>query len=206
MININIHTLTNSNEGKHDMKYQEIKTLLDRHDYIADHGGQPAHDTITLVDGLREYLIYGNDGQKVIAKPTSHHPKIDDSPWEAIIECIVGQDYIEIPIEEIRSMELVVKFSDLPKQCLIINPIDEGQEEMPVNMVKLGVKGYFKTQGEVKSKDELMQMNELLYDVKYQEIVDIMLDQSIFPADADHIINHKYDSKLRLPKSEREAI
>jgi len=188
------------------MKYEDVKSLLDRHNYIVDHGGQPSHDTILLVDDLREYLIYGNDGQKVIAKPTSYQPKIEDSPWEATIECIVGQDYIEIPIDEIRSMQLVVKFDELPNKCFVVNPMYENDEMMPVSIVKLGVKGYYESTRVVSSKDELMALNSEFNMTPFKEVMNIMLDQSMFPADADHIIKHKYDDKLRLPKSEREAI
>ena len=77
---------------------------------------------------------------------------------------------------------------------------------MPVSVVKLGVKGYYHSSRVVQSNDELIALNSLFDRTTFEEVMDIMLDQSMFPADADHIINHKYNDKLRLPRSEREAI
>jgi len=215
MINFDLHILTNNNEGKHDMKYQEIKTLLDRH---------PELDSEVLdMDEVREYLIYGNDGQKVIAQVTgidnyqitgidnSQVTGIEEEYSYYVLEAFVGHDRIEIPIEEIRHMQLVVKFDELPNKCFVINPINEmvdrtKDEMMPVSIVKLGVKGYFESTRVVSSKDELMALNREFNMTPFEEVMNIMLDQSMFPADADHIIKHKYDAKLRLTKSEREAI
>tara|TARA_Y100000593_G_scaffold93649_1_gene189338 strand:- start:1159 stop:1773 length:615 start_codon:yes stop_codon:yes gene_type:complete len=204
MINFDLHILTNNNEGKHDMKYQEIKTLLDRH---------PELDSEVLdMDEVREYLIYGNDGQKVIAQVISLDYEEEWGDKEnALLDCFVGRDLLNIPIDEIRSMELVVKFDELPNKCFVINPINEmvdrtKDEMMPVSIVKLGVKGYFESSRVVSSKDELMALNREFNMTPFEEVMNIMLDQSMFPADADHIIKHKYDAKLRLTKSEREAI
>jgi|TARA_R110002020_G_scaffold82687_8_gene205085 hypothetical protein len=189
------------------MKTNKIMDLIERHERSGE---------ITDVDNLREYLIYGEDNQKVIAKPTGcFHGLNPQSKDFSHMECVVGQDMINIPLDEIRHMELVVKFSDLPSECCVIDPNyvienvfgqNDEDYEMPITLVKLGVKGYFKVNLGVKSEKELMKLNMLRYGVKYQEVVDIMLDQSMFNADADHIIKHKYDAKLRLPKSEREAI
>ena len=142
----------------------------------------------------------------MIAKPTGEFTHVRNDVYSDHMHCFVGQDHIEIPIEEIRHMELVVKFDDLPNKCFIVNPINENDEMMPVSIVKLGVKGYFESTRVVSSKDELMALNSEFNMTPFEEVMDIMLDQSMFPADADHIIKHKYDDKLRLPKSEREAI
>lgn len=189
------------------MKYEDVRALINRH---------PELDSEVLdVDNLREYLIYGNDGQKVIAKPTGEFTHVRNDVYSDHMHCFVGQDHIEIPIDEIRSMELVVKFDDLPNKCFIINPTNAienvfGQNDpnyyMPVSIVKLGVKGYFESTRVVKSEVELMALNSEFNMTPFREVMDIMLDQSMFNADADHIIKHKYDDKLRLSKSEREAI
>ena len=180
------------------METNKIIDLIDRHEYNGE---------ITDVDNLREYLIYGEDNQKVIAKPTGcFHGLNPQSKDFSHMECVVGQDMINIPLDEIRSMELVVKFDELPNKCFVVSPMYENDEMMPVSIVKLGVKGYFESTRVVSSKDELMALNSEFNMTPFKEVMNIMLDQSIFPADADHIIKHKYDAKLRLPKSEREAI
>lgn len=54
------------------------------------------NDEIISIDDIDEYLITGIHGQKVIAKP------ID--VYEEELECVVNEDFILIPIEEIKCL------------------------------------------------------------------------------------------------------
>lgn len=54
------------------------------------------NDEIISIDDIDEYLITGIHGQKVIAKPIH--------VYEEELECVVNEDFILIPIEEIKCL------------------------------------------------------------------------------------------------------
>ena len=54
---------------------------------------------IIVMDDLDEYLITGIHGQKVIAKPIH--------VYEEELECVVNEDFILIPIEEIECLHYI---------------------------------------------------------------------------------------------------